>query len=85
MKEIIYYRTYSYGGMDDKDLTIRNFENPQLAKEDALMDKVNTNFKLYEIKLIFDGVVTEKKKQLEDLICYRDLLRYDESQHSKKI
>ena len=41
MKEITFYRTYSYGGMEGRDKEVRNFETVELAAQDALKDTWN--------------------------------------------
>ena len=38
MKQIDFYRTYSYNDSKDKRVEIRDFETIDLAKEDALND-----------------------------------------------
>ena len=58
MKEITFYRTYSYGGMEGRTEEVRNFETVELAVEDALKDTWNEQFKLYKVKMIFDGKIT---------------------------
>ena len=73
MREIIYYRTYSYGGEDGKQLEVRNFETPELAKDDAISDVKNTHFALYQINMLFDGKITESKKYLGQIVFGRDL------------
>lgn len=68
MKEIIYYRTYSYGGEEGRTIEKRNFDTIELAKQDALLDTWNDDFSLYEVKLTFNGRVTENERNLEDKI-----------------
>ena len=74
MKEIIFYRTYSYGGMEGRTKEVRNFETVELAVEDALKDTWNEQFKLYKVKMIFDGKIIEEEKYIEPLVCGRDLI-----------
>ena len=85
MKEIIYFKTYSYGGIDNNLVETRSFETPDLAKADALKDTWNINFHLYEVTMIFDGVVTEKEKSLGRIVCGRDLQNFKEKGKTKKI
>lgn len=75
MKEIYYFRTYSWGGMEGRTQVIRNFETIELAKEDAINDTWNEAFTLYEIKLTFNGRVVENERFLEKIACGRDLAR----------
>lgn len=75
MKEITYYRTYSLGGVELKNIQKRDFETIELAKKDALLDTWNESFSLYEVKLIFNGTVTEIERKLESNIkCGRDIV-----------
>ena len=67
MKEIYYFRTYSWGGMEGRTQVIRNFETIELAKEDAINDTWNEAFTLYEIKLTFNGRVVENERFLEKI------------------
>ena len=76
MKEFKYYRTYSYKDMYGKELEIREFETIDLAKNDAIMDRNNSNFHLFEITNIFDGRLTETKKYLGKIICGKELDDY---------
>ena len=85
MREIIYYRTYSYGGEDGKQLEVRNFETPELAKDDAISDVKNTHFALYQINMLFDGKITESKKYLGQIVCGRDLQEFAENHKIKTI
>lgn len=85
MKEIIYFRTYSYGGEDEKQLEIRNFETPELAKDDAISDVKNTHFSLYQINMFFDGEITESKKYLGQIVCGKDLQEFAERKKIKMI
>ena len=71
MKEIKYYRTYSY--REDKQLEARNFETPELAKDDAISDITNTDFSLYEINMVFDGKIIESRKYIGSITCGKDL------------
>jgi len=75
MKQIIYYRTKSYGGMEGRDIVIRNFETLELAKDNALSDTWNDSFSLYEVTLIFDGMIVETETFIERIKCYRDVIR----------
>jgi len=75
MREIIFWRTKSYGGSDGSDIIVRNFETPEIAKQDALEDDWNSGFFLYEVTLTFnDGIITEKEKLLGQIPCYRSIL-----------
>lgn len=85
MREIIYFRTYSYGGEDGKTLEIRDFETPELAKDDAINDIRNTHFALYQINMVFDGKITESKKYLGQIVCGRDLQEFAERNKIKTI
>lgn len=85
MKQIIYYRTYSYGGLDGKDLEIRNFETIELAKEDAISDIKNNNFALYQISMVFDGKITESKKYLGQIVSGKELNEFAENHNIKAI
>lgn len=85
MKQIEYFRTYSYGGEDGKQLEVRDFETPELAKEDAISDMVNTNFTLYQINMVFDGKITQTKKYLGQIVCGKDLQEFSESHKIKTI
>lgn len=85
MREIIYFRTYSYGGEDGKTLETRNFETPELAKDDAINDIRNTHFALYQINMVFDGKITESKKYLGQIVCGRDLQEFVERNKIKTI
>ena len=84
MKEIKFYRTYSYGGVEGRDKVVRNFETIRLAVENAVSDTWNDNFKLYEVKMIFNGVITESEKFLENLTCGRDLQKNETTNNVKK-
>ena len=83
MKEIKYYRTYSY--KPNNQLERRDFENAELAIVNAINDLSNTNFNLYEIKMIFDGVVTETKKYLCPITCGKDIQKFKQEEKPKKI
>ncbi len=85
MKKIEYFRTYSYGGENGKELEVRNFETPELAKDDAINDLVNTNFTLYQINMVFDGKITETKKYLGQIVCGKDLQHFTETEKTKRI
>lgn len=85
MREIIYFRTYSYGGEDGKTLEIRDFETPELAKDDAISDIKNTHFALYQINMVFDGKITQTIKYLGQIVCGRDLQEFAESHKIKTI
>ena len=85
MREIIYFRTYSYGGEDGKTLEVRDFETPELAKSDAINDIKNTHFALYQINMVFDGKITRTKKYLGQIVCGRDLKEFAERHKIKTI
>lgn len=85
MKEIIFYRTYSYSNDQDKRLDVREFETESLAKQDALNDKTNIDFNLFQITKIFDGKITEQRKYLGKITCYNDIKAFEEKQNIKKI
>lgn len=73
MKEIMFYRTYS-NLIDEPSITEkRDFETIDLAKADALADTKNYNFNLFEITMIFDGKITERKKYLGEITCRKTL------------
>ena len=57
MREIKFYRTYSYSE-DNAKMEIRDFETEELAREDALNDNSNVNFSLFEQTMKFDGNIT---------------------------
>ena len=83
MKQIRYYRTYSYNEFNQ--LEVRNFETPELAKTDAILDQKNTYFNLYQIDMNFDGKITEVKKYLGQLVCGKDLRIKAEEEKQKNI
>ena len=85
MREIKFYRTYSYGGEEGKSIEKREFETIPLAKQDAINDTTNTDFLLYEVTMVFDGKITETKKYLCDLVCGKDLQKFEPKENSKKI
>ncbi|MBQ2946978.1 MAG: hypothetical protein IJE04_03915 [Bacilli bacterium] len=85
MKQIEYFRTYSYGGEDGRELEIRNFETPELAKDDAISDMKNTHFSLYQISILFNGRITESKKYLGQIVCGRDLQEFAEREKIRMI
>ena len=85
MKQIEYFRTYSYGGEDGRELEIRNFETPELAKDDAISDMKNTHFSLYQINILFNGRITESKKYLGQIVCGRDLQEFAEREKIRMI
>ena len=84
MKELKFYRTYSYGGMEGREKVVRNFETIRLAVENAANDTWTDNFKLYEVKMTFNGVITESEKYLENLTCGRDLKIKEAANVTKK-
>ncbi len=73
MKEIKVYRTYSYGGYEGRDIVKRTFETIELAKANAKNDTWNNNFRLYEVVITFNGVVTEVENFIEEIPCGRDI------------
>ena len=72
MKEIKFYRTYSYAA-DGKSVEKRGFETIELAKQDAYNDMKESNFYLYEVNITFNGTVIEKEKYVGKLVSGRDL------------
>ena len=72
MKKIKVYRTYSYGGMEGRDIIKRTFETIELAKENAKNDTWNDGFRLYEVVITFDGSVTEAENFIGEIACGRD-------------
>lgn len=85
MRQIEYFRTCSYGGEDGKTLDVREFETPELARDDALKDITNTNFTLYHVTMIFDGKITQTIKYLGQIVCGRDLKKFETKENVKKI
>jgi len=85
MKEIKFYRTYSYGGPEEKSMEKRAFETVDLAKNDAYEDVKNMDFMLFEVTMVFDGKITETEKYLGKLVCGRDLKRFEETIASKRM
>lgn len=73
MTQITVYRTYSYGGVDGREVEKKTFETIKLAKENAKNDTWNSGFKMYEVVITFDGIVTEKETFIEEIICGRDI------------
>ncbi len=73
MKQIEFYRTYSYNDDKDKRVEIRDFETIDLAKEDALNDENNYYFTLSKITMIFDGIIKTKVKPIGRIPCKKDL------------
>ena len=84
MKEIKYYRTYSYTGVEDRDLEKRDFETIEHAKVDAINDESNINFRLYEITMIFDGIIKETQKFLGPITCGREIKNFETKESSRK-
>lgn len=70
----IYYKTISETGFIDKPYTIKYFDTKEQAKEDALRDDWNNNFRLYEIKQCNK---TTKIKYLGKLTCTYDIFYGD--------
>lgn len=85
MKKIEFFRTYSYGGEEGKTLEKRDFETEILARDDAIKDLHNTDFALYQITMIFDGKITEIKRYLGQIVCGKDLQKFEAKENIKKI
>ena len=83
MKEIKFYRTYSQTPKNQMER--RDFETIEHAKVDAIKDLVNTNFGLFEIQMIFDGVITETSKYLGPITCGKNIQNFELREISKKI
>ncbi|MBQ7104980.1 MAG: hypothetical protein IJN90_03910 [Bacilli bacterium] len=73
--ELKFYRTYSWGGVEGRDIEKRDFVTESLARKDALLDTWNNGFSLHEVTLTIDKRVTEKDKVLEkELECGYDII-----------
>ena len=73
MKQIEFYRTYSYNDNNNKRVETRDFETIDLAKEDALNDEENYFFTLSKITMIFDGVIKTNVVPMGRIACKREL------------
>ena len=74
MRQIKFYRTYSYGGMEGRTVETRDFETEKLARENAIQDEWNTNFYLYEMTMTFDGEIKTEGKIISKIICGREIV-----------
>lgn len=73
--EIKFYRTYSWGGMEGRDIEKRDFVTESLARKDALLDTWNNGFSLHQVTLTLDKEVTEKIEEIEKKIkCGYDVI-----------
>lgn len=82
MKEIEFYRTYSYGDPEVRPEK-RDFETIELAKSDAYNDVEKSKFLLFHVKMIFDGRIIEEEKYLGRIICGRDFQDFESDNISK--
>jgi hypothetical protein len=73
MKEITYYMTTSYGGMEGRTIERRKFETEEAAKKDAIKDTWNTDFTMYKVTMIFNGKITEKTEIVGKIECGREI------------
>lgn len=73
MKEVIFFRLESYGGMEGKTIETRNYETEEIAREYAIRNTYNSNFSLYKVTMIFDKTISEKKEYLGRIPCGRDI------------
>ena len=73
MKEVIFFRLESYGGMEGKTVETRNYETEEIAREYAMRNTYNSNFSLYKVTMIFDKTISEKKEYLGRIPCGRDI------------
>ena len=78
--KIIFYRTYSYGGMEGKTLEKKDFETEYLAKLNAMSNNWNSDYTLYEVTIEFNGVIKKSEKFLGKIPCGRDIKNSDERQ-----
>jgi len=71
----IFYRTFSRGGIDGRDLKIDNWVTEEAAREAALKDTWNSDYTLYRVQLIFEsnGRITEKQTKIGDIPCGYEL------------
>lgn len=73
MREVIFFRLESYGGMEGKTIETRNYETEEMAREYAMGNTYNSNFSLYKVTMIFDKIISEKKEYLGRIPCGRDI------------
>ena len=79
MKNVfVFYRTWSYGGTEGRNLEKRNFDTIENAEKDALEDVWNYSFSLEEVTLSVNdkGRISETSINLKERIpCGRDLIQ----------
>ena len=73
MREVIFFRLESYGGMEGKTIETGNYETEEIAREYAMGNTYNSNFSLYKVTMIFDKTISEKKEYLGRIPCGRDI------------
>lgn len=71
MKQIEFYRTYSFGGGDGRTIVFREFETEELARQNALEDTWNDGFKLYKGVITLNGRITQTETYISHIPCYR--------------
>jgi len=73
--EIKFFRTYSWGGVEGRDIEKRDFVTESLARKDALLDTWNSGFSLYQVTLSLDKEVIEKEEEINRKIrCGYDIV-----------
>lgn len=70
---ITLFKTYSYGGLEGRDIEVKTFATIEQAKQDALNNTWNSGYQLYEVVASTTGKLVERF--ICDIPCGRDIKR----------
>ena len=80
-----YFKTYSMGGTEGRDLEKATFLTEELARKDALNDNWNDDYTLYKVEIIANenGTIEERETKIADIACGRT--KYNLESNQKEI